>query len=287
MARKRSSNRAASQRTRDAERSGIIRQHLGKVLATLGVIIVAAVTTLATGIAQGAAAWVVGRLPQSETTSAPRPPEPLTVAVTTDIGDAGDRFALTSRLTDGPAAVALMAGDPNDSWPTFLDDHGGAPVGSLMVKMVFTGQRDDQVRVTDIQLSKAETGSVLNGSVIQLSSQGEAQSIKMSANLDEARPRILGEDGKPYFVSGGNIDLKKGEQQTLQLTLTAEERFHRWSFAIDYVDERGQSQRIFVDRRGRISRSAPTSELFALTGPAKSYGTTWVENFPFEGFRQR
>ncbi|MGI5522480.1 hypothetical protein ACQEUX_16330 [Micromonospora sp. CA-259024] len=264
---------------------------MGKALAAAGVIIVGAATTLVTGIAEGAATWVVGRLPASETSSTSGPPglspEPLTVAVTTDIGNAGDRFALASKLTDGPAAVALMAGDPNDSWPAFLDEHGGAPVGSLAVKMVFTGQRDPQVRVTDIQVSRAENRPVLNGSVIELSIQGEAESIKMSANLDEARPRIFGEDGKPYFSSGGNIDLKKGEQQTLQLTLTAEERFHRWSFVIDYVDEEGQPQRVFVDRLGRISRSAPTSELFTLTGPANGYGTTWVENFPFEGFRQR
>ena len=54
MARKRSDTRAVNERARDAEKPGIIRRRSGAVLATVGVIIVGAVTTLVTRIARRA-----------------------------------------------------------------------------------------------------------------------------------------------------------------------------------------------------------------------------------------
>lgn len=272
-----------------AEQPTGLRRHLTKLAAGAGTLALVGVTAMVTGIGEAAANRLVSLFsPAPTSTTSPAPtsaPEPLTVAVRTDIGTAGDSLALRAPVNDGPVAATLLAGHPEEPWETFLDGHDGAPVGTLVVSLVFTGHRDPEIRVIGIEVERAEGGPVLAGTLVKLTTQGETESIKLAANLDEARPRLLA-DGEPYFPDG-NITLRKGEQETLKLTLTAAERYHRWSFLVHYVDETGAARTAYVDRLGRTSATAPTGELFSLTGPARRYGARWVENYPIEGFHRR
>ncbi|MEU8078844.1 hypothetical protein AB0B31_25825 [Catellatospora citrea] len=53
---------------------------------------------------------------------------------------------------------------------------------------------------------------------------------------------------------------------------------HRWVLGIDYVDDNGAAQRLFLDRLGRryLDASAvPADGWLSLTGPAPKHGVEW------------
>jgi hypothetical protein len=244
-----------------------------------------------TRIGEDTASWLIKVVSPAETSPSATPTltrDALTVAVRTDIGDAGDSLALRAQVSDGPIASNLVAGKPGEPWESFLEHHEGAPVGTLVVSLVLTGHRDPGVRIIGIGVEKVQTEPVLAGTSIKLNSAGEAASIELAANLDETRPKILS-NGAPYFP-GRNITLKNGEQENLKVSLTASAKLYRWTFVIDYVDEAGAAHKVFVNRLGRTfpdPSGSPLGELFTLTGAAPSYGAAWVENFQFPGFQPR
>lgn len=254
----------------------------GKKLASaIGALVVVAVGALFTGIGEGA----VNRLMDAVTSEDSQTGPALAVAVRTDIGAADDLIALPGVHSDGAIAVALKNGKVTEPWEAFLARNDGAPVDDVVVTVVVTGRRDPNIRIVDIGVAKLSAGPVLAGTSIQLITQGQAESIKLTANLDEEKPRILTE-GVPYFPDR-SISLKGGEQETLKFTVTASKMSYRWLLAIDYVDETGAPQRVYINRVGKIFAQAadsPAAEAFTLTGSASKYGAGWLKNHPLPGF---
>jgi hypothetical protein len=271
------------------QEKSVIRTHLSKLVAGGSALVVIAVGALFTGIGEGAVNRLVDAFSSDDGTPSPGPTlakDALTVTVRTDIGIAGDLFSLKDPVSEGPIAFTLVAGKLGEPWDKFLDHHAGAPVGTVEVSLVLTGHRNPGVRITGLSVEKLKTEEILAGTSITLTTQGEAQSIKVTANLDEPRPRVLTKDGVPYFADR-NITLKDGEQESLKVTMTASTMLYRWVFALDYVDETGAAHQIFFNRVGRVlpdAGSGPPDELFTLTGPAPKYQAAWRENLGKPGF---
>jgi hypothetical protein len=255
--------------------------------------VVLAVGALFTGIGEGAVNRLMDMVSPQESAAAPAPrastspalaKEPLTIALRTDIGEAPDEVALKNKESDGTVAATLVSGKIG-TWDTFLSKQNGAPVENLVVSMVLTGHRDTGIRIVNIGVEKLGDDSVLDGTFINIRSQGEAKSIELTANLDEAQPRILSE-GAPYFPKT-TIQLKNGEQDSVVVILKASNRLYRWVFAIDYVDENGAAQRVFINRLGNTFAKAsdsPLADAFMLTGKAPKYGASWISNLGEGGF---
>lgn len=275
----------------DPPKKSIIRTHLKKLVSGGGALVVLAIGAVFTGIGEGAINRLIDAVSSKENPAATMPApakEALTIAVSTDIGAAGDLFALRRKESDSPVAATLVGGKVGkngEPWESFLEKHDGAPAGEVVITMVLTGHRDPGIRVTNIGVEKLDTQPVLAGTAIKLITQGEIESIKLTANLDEPRPRILTE-GKPYFPDT-NIALKAGEQISLKFTVTASAKFYRWVFAIDYVDESGAPQQVFVNRAGQRFTQAsagPPGDAFTITGKAPKYAAAWEENLGIPGF---
>ncbi|HCT81072.1 MAG TPA: hypothetical protein DGT23_31795 [Micromonosporaceae bacterium] len=278
----------------DPPKKSIIRTHLKKLVSGGGALVVLAVGAVFTGIGQGAIDRLMDAMSPKENPAATTPAstptatpakEALTIAVRTDIGNAGDLLALRSKVSDGPIAAMLVSGKPNETWESYLGPNEGAPVGEVVISMVLTGHRATGIRVTNIGVAKLNSETLLSGTSITLITQGEKESIKLTASLEEPRPRILNE-GKPYFPDR-NLELKAGEQESLKFTMTAKTMLYRWVFVIDYVDETGAPQQVFVNRLGKTFAQAsesPASDAFTLSGKATKYGAAWEENHGQPGF---
>ncbi|MFD0599434.1 hypothetical protein ACFQZ4_49835 [Catellatospora coxensis] len=220
---------------------------------------------------------LVNRGADALTASSEPPRDAFTVALSSDVGDAPDQLALRRAESDGPVAARLKSGRIDQAWGDFLVQQDGAPVKEVVVKLLLTGHRSNGISITGIDVVKLKSEPVLDGTLVSIISQGQADTIKLSADLDQAQPKIM--SGKTEYFTDHRITLKTGEQEGINFTVTgSKEVLHRWVLGIDYVDDNGAAQRLFLDRIGRRYQDAsavPADGWFSLTGPAAKYGVEW------------
>ncbi|MFC7761717.1 hypothetical protein ACFQY4_29500 [Catellatospora bangladeshensis] len=173
-------------------------------------------------------------------------------------------------------AARLKGGKLGQPAEDFLAEQDGAPVADLRVNLVLTGHRATGISITGIDFVKLRTEPSLHGTLIPVISQGQAETIQLSADLDQAQPKIM-KDRDEYFA-GRRITLKTGEQESISFLVTGSKAYYRWVLGIDWVDEKGDAQRLFLDRSGRRypdAAAVPDTGWFGLTGAASGYGATW------------
>ncbi len=246
-----------------------------------------ALGALFSGVGSATADWLVGIVSPSAESSPPAAPTPtpttpreeLTIAVETFLGETGANFALAAPTGTDGLALRLRSGDIEKPWQAFLDSNRGAQVGFLKISLVLTGHRQPGITITNVRIEKVRDEPRLEGTHLKLYTAGEVESILLTANLDEVRPKLR--DGGVDYFPEKQVELQGGEQQSLVIRVTAGRRLYRWAFAVDYVDDKGDKHTVYVDRAGRLSPSVsaiPLAELFMLTGQAPKYGASWVEN---------
>lgn len=244
-----------------------------KVLAAVGALVTVAVGAFFSGIGES----LVNRGADALMASGEPPKDAFSVALDSDVGDAPDKLALRRTESDGPVAARLKSGRIDEAWGDFLVHQDGAPVEDMVLELVLTGHRPNGISITGIDVVKLKSEPVLDGTLVSIISQGQADTIKLSADLDQARPKIM--NGTTEYFTDHRITLKTGEQESINFTVTGSKGvLYRWVLSIDYVDDDGAAQRLFLDRLGRRYQDAaavPADGWLSLTGPAPTYGVEW------------
>ncbi|MGW4644799.1 hypothetical protein ACWEN6_40275 [Sphaerisporangium sp. NPDC004334] len=165
------------------------------------------------------------------------------------------------RPVEDPEDRATLLTEP-EKLPALVREYGGGPVGRLDVVLVAEGGRG-LVRVVDIRPRVARTLPVLTGSYLRPDSSGEPEVIHVVSDLDaaERRPRVPGKAGTLYFT-GKQIELKRGEQETLRLSFTARDAAYEFDLLATVVADGRTYQQVI--RR-------PDGGMFRVTGAAADH----------------
>ncbi|MEV0901006.1 hypothetical protein [Actinoplanes sp. NPDC049802] len=189
-----------------------------------------------------------------------------------------DDYALPGEVTEAAdRAVLLDSSASSSKLPDLLRRHAAAAVGQIKVRLVLEGDRNS-LRVTDLKVRIRKVTGVLSGTYLGVVNAGEDDSIQMSATLDAADPvlRLPDAPHDPYF-SRKQIDLARGERETLDITLTANRNTYEFDFVATVVSD-GESYEQVIDGAGQLLR---------VTGKLPDYhryGTVLVADVG-EGYR--
>lgn len=203
------------------------------------------------------------------------PLTPLAVTMAVSYSDSA-AIALAASVITGPGYAALVAGPSPESgsdagWTDFLARYPGAPVGWLHVDLVLTGQVDKVVRVTNIQIERIGLPSApLSGTYIPIPHQGASAAYVFSANMNAPNPvlrRVPSGQTFPDF----NITVSKEDQETIAINFLAARYSSRWILHFTY---QVGTKVHYLDVR------EPNKQPFAVTAAARSYGATYVSDYP-------
>lgn len=175
-------------------------------------------------------------------------------------------LALREPVT-APQDRAILLGRPNETQrEAFLDRYQAAGVEQMWIAIVLQGNRAG-LRITDVRPRVLRRAPLHDGALLKPKSAGEAPAIQLISDLDRAdrRPTTPKDRRTPYF-SAKQIDLVRGEQTTLSITMTADKAFYEFDFVATIVSD-GRAVQMTIKR--------PDGRPFRLTGRAKKYGAIY------------
>ncbi|GAA2874231.1 hypothetical protein GCM10010517_34880 [Streptosporangium fragile] len=174
-----------------------------------------------------------------------------------------------------PADRSVLLTDPSEEEFTALAHrHDAGAVGQLDVLLLLEGGRGD-VRVVDIRPRIRRSTPILTGAYFAPDSGGQSDVIPLRADLDRPDTSLKtiekdGKSGKRYF-SVKQIDLKRGERETLAITFTASRSTVEFDLEVT----------LFTggELRKQVIGGADDG-VFRITGAAtdhRAYGSVYVE----------
>jgi hypothetical protein len=207
------------------------------------------------------------------------PSAPLAATTVVSYSDA-QAVALQESVTSGTGYDELVSGlsdigSGGNSWGSFLASHPGAPLGRLHTDITLIGLAKSGVRVTNIQIERVgPPRAPMSGTYIPIQHAGGQAAYTFSANMDSANPvltRVPSGQTFPDF----NVELSQGDQVTLAVDFLAAHYSSAWNLYVTYL---------VGARTGHIEIEAPNNHPFAVTAAAHSYKTSYISNYPMNGY---
>ncbi|WP_158578656.1 hypothetical protein [Spongiactinospora rosea] len=218
----------------------------------LGAVLVAAIGTAFT-------VWFEARGPDAvDRISGQRP---LTVAhVAVDY--ATQHTTLRRPVTDpGERAVLLGAGS-GSSREAIMRSHDWAPLGTADVTVVLAGNRSS-LRIIDITPRVLTRKPVSDGALFVYSSEGVAQTIELSADLDEQAPRFTNaKNPDTSYFRKQQIDLKRDDPVTLAMSITGSAAYYEFDLQVTLLAD-GRTEKMTI--------GGPDGRPFRVSGIADRY----------------
>jgi hypothetical protein len=242
-----------------------------RALALVGAVVTAVAITVAT-------AWANRTVP---------PPDPIAgggfTATVETAPECDQAYALPKPIDPRTEAAPLIAVEANDhkAVERFLQDQGGAPVGTTTVEVVLTGTSTNPTRIQDVAVARLRKAPVIAGTRLGTRCEGESDKRAVTIDLDSTGRPLL-KDGRPFFKVK-NLDVSISERETLLIAVSARQSSYCWIFSIRHPDTSGKSATSFLGRDGRLHPTAndvPQSADFCLTGPSKKYSTRYLATGP-------
>jgi hypothetical protein len=215
-----------------------------KLLATVGGLVLAAVTTLVTW----AATKGVTALEREATAR-----DPVTVTVESNPSLASG-FAGTSVDLRVPAGAQAGAG-PGPfcrGFRPWAQARGGVDAGVTRLQVVIQGRTAGRLLISDARAVVLERTATAAGIDVRCPAAGEAEFRAVSVALDgpDTRARYDSGDGRPF-----GFTLDQGEIETFLVTATADDADHAWYLELIVVAE-GVPVAVRIDDGGRPFRTA-------------------------------
>ncbi|MGM7669289.1 hypothetical protein [Microbacterium sp. A93] len=201
-------------------------------------IVVAALGTVLTG--------TLGSFLEDNLPALPSTGDPVAVSrVSTYRSDLyGNGVAFPRGTTFGDAALADLnsMGAESTSW---LEQRGGAALGSVFFQIVLTGNRTDGVRILGAE-ANAECGPPSDGLLFSSPPAGAEESIGLYFDLDSPNSRALSaaDPSQPYFPAN-SISLTDGESLVLLIEAHTDRQYCAFSIDLSVLDgERASVQQV-------------------------------------------
>jgi hypothetical protein len=125
---------------------------------------------------------------------------------------------------------------PNDPrlFP-LLRSAGAIQAGTMIVRLVFTGESARGVRILNITPVVIDRAAPWHGDLFIAAGQGQPQVIQTTLNLDSPIPVVrAGNTDRPYFEQH-TITLHANEQEVVDIAVKSSRAFFAYNLKIDYL----------------------------------------------------
>ncbi|MEU9837044.1 hypothetical protein AB0D67_36370 [Streptosporangium sp. NPDC048047] len=187
---------------------------------------------------------------------------PLAVPVVEEHAPGPGPVAFRSRPSSAADRAVLLTAPSDEEFAELSRRHDGGAVERLDVTITVESRRSD-LRIVDIRPRVRRSTAILTGAYFLPDTSGEAPVISLNADFD--RPPVLllaGEKGKKPYFTGKQIDLKRGERETLVISFLS----HRAAVEFDL-------QVLVVTGGRRMTQTIGGTDggLFRVTGAARDH----------------
>ena len=168
--------------------------------------------------------------------------------------------------------AATLVNAPSAAYLSIFHDVGAINEGSTALRLIFTGESQQGVRILNITPIILKRAAPWRGDLFAFPLQGEKPTIQTSFNLDDTFPTVKdGATGRPYFEEK-TITLKQGEQEVVIMQVMASRGYVAYMLRVDYLVG-AQQRNVTLNDHGR------PFELSAVNCPSKdvaSYGRAFL-----------
>jgi hypothetical protein len=169
-------------------------------------------------------------------------------------------------------AAAAFVNSPGAAILSIFHDVGAINEGSTALRLIFTGESQQGVRILNITPIILKRAAPWHGDLFAFPLQGEKPTIQTNFNLDDAFPVVKDNaTGRPYFEEK-TITLKRDEQEVVIMEVTATRGYVAYMLKVDYLA--GTQQRSMT-----LNDHGKPFELSAINCPHKniaSYSRAFV-----------
>lgn len=181
--------------------------------------------------------------------------------------------ALRTPVTDPGERAALLGNTSGSRRDTIMASHRWAPLGQANLTVVLVGNRSS-VRIVDIEPRVLGRKPVSDGALLVYTAAGEADTVELSADLDQPAPRFATAEDASYFRKK-QIDLKRDEPVTLSLSIKGAAAYYEFDLLVTVLAE---------DRTEQVTIEGPGKSPFRVTGIADAYRAYYAVS-PLRGWQ--
>ena len=179
--------------------------------------------------------------------------------------------------------LALMKQPESASNPKLFPmfrDAGAIPAGTMLLRLVLTGESNQTIRVLNITPIIVARTRPWHGDLFSAGGpQGSPPDIQTLLSLDDSFPTVRsGFDGKPYFQQR-TITLRPGEQEVIIMQVTSSHAYFAFKLQVDYLAGSRSLSLILTDQ-------AKPFEISAFNCTGKNAWASYSHAFAVNGLLQ-
>ncbi len=163
--------------------------------------------------------------------------------VYTDGPDVPDTTVIPGNYNPSSALVLALSRPMGAESPIFLNEEHthGVAVGQIYIRIILQGNRNELIRILNIQPVQLQRGPPLGGVYFDIGGQGAEEDLQLGFNLDRPTPQAVSvsEAGpgllKELYFQTHTISLRKGEQLVLLIMAQTSCYDAKFNLAINYM----------------------------------------------------
>ncbi|MFI2352148.1 hypothetical protein ACH492_35190 [Streptomyces sp. NPDC019443] len=159
----------------------------------------------------------------------------LEVRFAADISDQTAPFALQKPVTTPQDRAMLVEPTSSREWQNFIREKNAAPVDRADMQIVLEGGRS-KIRIVDLRPRILHKSTRWGGAYFIPATAGEVEAISVSADLDHPDPHFTqGKKGSRNYFHEKQLELARGEQVTLTISVTAKAAAYEFDFVATVI----------------------------------------------------
>jgi hypothetical protein len=263
-----------------------------KTAWAIGVVTAAILTLLATGVVPSILGqFFNGSAVEDKLRSGPAIVIADESRVYTNGPDVPDTTVIPGNYNPSSALIRALSRPMGAVSPIFLNEEHtyGVPVGQIYIRVILQGNRNEPIRILDIQPAQLQRRPPLGGVYFDIGGQGAEEDLQIGFNLDQPAPQAVNVmKNSPtlleelYFQTH-TISLRKGEQLALLILAQTSCYDAEFNLAINYIVGATKSTEIISNHghsfqvTGARSNFMSYRRVFALQGNYSVAGLSPVE----------
>lgn len=192
--------------------------------------------------------------------------DPVTASILSVEQDSGISMAFEPEMHFSNSQAEKIVSNRFDVGRASLESMGGVPVGRVNIKLMLTGNRDEEVQISDLRAVKKECSDPLRGPYFLSPDQGAETAHRLYIDLDDPDPRSL--DSPPWLSPEGSspsaspyfpvrdVSLTKGENLVFVVTAQVDEKYCEFDLELSVFD-RGESRTHRIDNNDKPFELTP------------------------------
>ena len=157
--------------------------------------------------------------------------------------DVPDTTVIPGNYNPSSALILTLSRPMGAASPIFLNEEHtyGVAVGQIYIRVILQGNRNELIRILNIQPVQLQRGPPLGGVYFDIGGQGEEEDLQLGFNLDQPTPQAVSVSEtspdllKELYFQTHTISLRKDEQLVLLIMAQTSCYDAKFNLAINYM----------------------------------------------------